>query len=330
MRYFILIFISFVSLLSYSQSRGGNVYEFLDLPTSARGVALGGNQALIGVEDVCHLLINPAQQVDSLGSSLGLNVCPMPDDVIYGSMAAAYNWQGFGRLGIGAQFIDYGDFTDYNEYEVEMGEVHAREVAVYLSYARNLMPRLTAGATFKPIFSHLADYHSFGLAMDMGIYYKGKMGRFAAAAVLRNLGGQITTYDEDGDHESLSTDLSLGANYRPEHAPFRISCTIDDIFHWDLSPDRSNSISFADNFMRHVILGVEFVPAKAFWFGMGYNQRQRKELRETNAGGAAGISWGAGLCIKNIHIDYGHGRYHLAGSSNSISISFGLFERFMK
>ncbi len=321
-----------LALAASAQSQSGNVYEFLDLPSSARAVAIGGNHALIGTEDVSFTLMNPAQLTDSVGAgaTVGLNVCPMPQGVAYFSAAYSSGQLPLGTWGIGIQAINYGEFTNYDEYEVEQGKVTARETAIYLIYSRPLMPQLTVGATFKPIISHLAEYRSFGIAMDMGARYVGSTKRFSASLVVRNLGGQITTYDEDGSHEVLSTDLSLGCNYTAEHAPFRLSFTLKDICHWNLSPDNSEKISAGDNIMRHMLFGVEFVPAKGFWFGMGYNHRQRKEARTASSGGAAGISWGAGLLIKGIHIDYGHGRYHLAGASNSISITLGLFDRFLK
>lgn len=319
-----------LALATLAQSKSGNVYEFLDLPTSARSVAIGGNHASIGTTEICHIFMNPAQLNDSAAYSVGLNVCPMPQDIVYGSFGVGGKLYDLGIVGLGVQYINYGEFTNYDEYEVEQGKVTARETAIYLMYARKLMPRLTVGAAFKPIISHLAEYRSFGIAMDMGARYIGRSGRFQAAIVARNLGGQITTYDEDGSHEVLPIDLSIGCNYTTEHAPFRLSCTMKDICHWDLSPDRNNRISGGDNLMRHLLLGVEFIPAKGFWFGMGYNHRQRKEARTSSAGGAAGISWGAGICIRNIHVDYGHGRYHLAGSANSISISYDGFTSFLK
>jgi hypothetical protein len=37
-----------------------------------------------------------------------------------------------------------------------------------------------------------------------------------------------------------------------------------------------------------------------------------------------GFSWGFGLRISRFHINYGLARYHLAGSSNIISIALNL------
>lgn len=76
--------------------------------------------------------------------------------------------------------------------------------------------------------------------------------------------------------------------------------------------------------MRHILIGAEFVPIRNFFVGFGYNQRQRKEARQSSSGGAAGFSWGCGLRIYKIDIAYGCGRYHLAGAANSISISTNL------
>lgn len=325
----ILLFALSAILSANAQSRSGDAYEFLDLPTTSRSTALGGQQAVLGVGEAGFFFQNPAALNDTLSGSISLNVTPLPGSITYGSASYVHHFEKLGTFALGVQYINYGSFDWTDEDENDLGTFKAQEAAIYMSYARKMTPHLTLAATLKPIFSKLESYGSFGLAMDMGAMYTSESRLLTAGILIRNLGAQVTKYHEDGEHESLNTDMRIGMTYKPEYAPFRFSLTMKDIFHWDLSTDRENSIDWGDNLMRHLVWGLEIIPIRNFFVGFGYNQRVRKELRSSGAGGMAGFSWGFGLRILKIDIAYGMRRYHLAGSANSISVSTNL-NRFIK
>ncbi|MGC9344429.1 MAG: hypothetical protein ACP5E3_17120 [Bacteroidales bacterium] len=83
---------------------------------------------------------------------------------------------------------------------------------------------------------------------------------------------------------------------------------------------------FADNLMRHIILGIEFMPFENFYASMGYNYLRRQELKINNKPGMVGFSWGFGFKISKFHFSYGRASYHLAGGSNHFSLSTNLSE----
>lgn len=228
---------------------------------------------------------------------------------------------------MGVQYINYGSFDQTDEIGTEIGTFTAQEAAISIIYSHSFSRKFTMAATIKPIFSKLAEYSSWGLAMDMGACYRSGNQRFVAGMVVRNIGAQVKRFDEAEDSESLNTDMRIGLTYKAEHAPFRLTFTLKDIFHWDLSVDRSNKISFADNLFRHTILGVEFVPSERVFVAFGYNHRVRKENRDSSVGGGAGLSWGLGFRVAKIDISYGMGKYHTAGAANSITLSTN-FDRF--
>ncbi len=324
-----LILLIVVPQLLFARGRSGSGFEFLDLPTTARATALGGQNATIPVDEASFFFQNPAVLRDTLAKSISLSVAPITTGIVAARACYVHDVQNVGMFAVGGNFLSYGKIDAYDEYQNYLGTQSSQEGALYLSYARALTPHWTIGATIKPIFSTLAGYTSVALAMDLGFRYVSPNQGFTAGVVLNNLGGQITKYDPDGDRDRLDCDLAIGCSYKIEHAPFRFSLTLKDIFHWDLSVDRSNKINFFDNLLRHTLWGVEFVPAKVVWVAFGYNHRMQKELRESSTGGAAGICWGCGATIAKIDISYGNAHYHKAGSDNVISISTSL-GRFLK
>lgn len=312
------------SCCAMAQLRDGNAYAFLNLPASARTAALGGQHATLAIADASSHFNNPALVTDTFNNAIAATVAPIATGILASRASYARHIERIGTVAIGFNHIGYGTMDMYDYDGNEQGTFGAHETAVSLIYSRALSPRWQLAATLKPIFSSFANYSSVAVAMDMGANYVAKNKRFTFGAVLSNVGAQLTTYHTDASRERLDTDLRLGISYKPEHAPFRLTLTFKDLLRWNLSTHKDRKLNFADNLMRHTIVGVELVPIRNFYLAFGYNQRIRRELRESDTGGLAGLSWGFGLRIARIDIAYGCAKYHQAGSDNVISISTDL------
>lgn len=303
------------------QTRTGAAMEFLDVPQVSRLVGGGGMHVAPGVSSSALIFHNPAAVTDSAGGDVALNVSPVTEGIKYASVACSHNVSGIGTFSAGFLYAGYGDLTRTDEQGNELGKFTANEGALLLSFSKPLAPWLRLGATIKPIYSRMADYTSFALAMDMGATFHFANGRFCTAVTIRNAGAVVKKYTEDDATKPLPIDVKVGIAYKAEHAPFRFLLTIKDLTQWDLSPLQDKSLNAGDNLLRHMLIGFEFIPVRAFYFSMGYDHRKRRELTDSDAGGMAGVSWGAGLHVAKIDIQYAHSRYHVAGSLNSITLA---------
>ena len=72
------------------------------------------------------------------------------------------------------------------------------------------------------------------------------------------------------------------------------------------------------------------VRGEVFRLRLGYNHLRNKELSVEGFRSLSGLSFGFGIRIKKIQIDYGVGRYHLAGSVNHLNVSIDLDHFFSK
>ncbi len=328
------LFLLFLSTkVIIAQSGGDNTYDFLTLTSSARVAALGGNNISIQNKDINFAIQNPALLNKEMSGQIVLNYVPYMSDINYGYFGYAKHYDKIGTFSIGILNINYGEFDRTDEYGEDQGTTTAAEYALGLTYARSLSPRLSMALTFKPIYSKFDTYHSFGLAADFGIHYKSKDETWGYGLVLKNFGSQITTYAKT--KEDLPDDIQIGISKKLSHAPFRFSLTLKDLTTWDLSytvVDEENATSstedgevygtnFGDNLLRHMILGVEFLPAKNFHIDFGYNHRRRKELSYSSKLSTVGYSWGFGFRVYKFFFSYGSAKYHLGGSSNHFSIS---------
>src|SRR5690606_290615 len=145
---------------------------------------------------------------------------------------------GKNRFAVGFQFVDYGSFKETTEYNEIIGEFTAKDIALNLIYSRQLTDYLTAGVTFKPIYSAYERYVSYGAALDLGLHYQQPGKLFSAGLVFRNMGTQLKGYysGSEGQHfEPLPFDIQLGMTHKLEHAPFRFSLTLHNLHRWELS-----------------------------------------------------------------------------------------------
>ena len=75
------------------------------------------------------------------------------------------------------------------------------------------------------------------------------------------------------------------------------------------------------NALRHVIIGAELFPEKAFNLRFGYNFRRGEELRILNQRNFSGISVGFGLKMNNLKFNYSYSRYTLAANTSLFGLT---------
>lgn len=323
-----------------AQIGGTSTYSFLNITNSSRVAALGGQTICIDDNDLNLVYHNPALLNSHMDGDLALNYINYFTDINYGYLSYAQNFDNIGLLSGGIHYINYGTFTEADENGVITSEFKAAEYALLISYAKPLFDSLfTLGITVKPILSTFEKYTSFGIAADIGAKYTNKEGLFTAGLVIRNLGIQLVQYTDE--RETLPLTIQLGISQKLKHAPFRFVLVADQLQQFDLTysdpldnatidPITGEEVSeslvdqYADMIMRHLIIGLEFIPLDNLFIRAGYNYRQRQELKIDTKTSTVGFSWGFGIKISRFTIDYGRARYHLAGATNHISIKTNL------
>jgi len=242
----------------------------------------------------------------------------------------------FGTLHGGIQYINYGDFIGADEDGVETGNFSARDLALSIGYAYNIpWSDFYIGTNVKFLSSKIENYTSQGAALDFGIYYFSDFRPYSFTAVIRNIGYQISPFDEK--REDIAFDIAVGASYKLEDVPLKWYLTISNLQQWNLAvanPSNNQTdlegntttedISFFTNAMRHVVIGGEFFPDKKFNIRFGYNFRRAAELKLTETRTFAGISAGFGLKMGRLKLDYAFTKYHPADNTSTFTLHIDL------
>ncbi len=318
-----------------AQTGGTGTYAFLDLPATARIASLGGKMVAVQDDDLNLSFPNPSLLSGSMENELTMNITGYFAGIRYGYAAFGLPTRPWGNLAAGIQFVNYGKFTEADETGMITGEFRASEYALQLMWSRSWDSLFTFGITLKPIFSAFERYTSFGLATDLGITYHKQGTGFTASLVARNFGTQVRTYQ--GTREPLPFEIMLGVSHKLRHAPFRFTALLQHLERYRLYREEEKDPSFpevytddpgmspfedlAENLLRHLIVGVEFLPLDNLAVRLGYNYQRRRELQVPSRIGTVGFSWGFGLKVSRFQISYGRATYHLAGASNHFSVS---------
>ncbi len=339
----ILCFFSYLSL--QAQVGGDNVYEFINLPSSARISALGGNLITVSDDDVALAFNNPAALNPSMHQQLSFNYNFHLTGISNGYAAYGHHinkWET--TLHGGIQYLNYGTFDATDERGNIIGSFKAAEYAITLGAGYRLYEKLSLGANVKVITSQFETYNSTGLVSDFAAMYNDTSGRFNATLLFKNVGTQLSTYRTD-NKEPIPFDVQLGVSQRLKHLPLRFSLIAHNLQRWNIiydDPDAEEATLFigetqntenefgmwVDNLFRHVIFNGEFLfgARENFRLRFGYNHFRKRELSVRNLRSLAGFSFGVGLKIKKFRIEFGKEIYHLAGGTNHLSISTNLGE----
>lgn len=309
---FTLLLAFFASVVTAQESQTD--YNFLRLPASAHGAALGGENITIIEDDPSLIFSNPALLSSVSDKTVCFNFMTYMKGVSVASAAFTRVVKERTSVAVTAQYIDYGKMKETDENNVQTGEFSAHDIALAGVLSYELSKRLVGGITAKFITSYIGNYHSIAMGVDLGLNYYDPDREWSLSAVAKNLGGQLKAYNDE--YEKMPLDLQAGVSKKLHGAPFRLSATLVDLTHWDY------------RFINHLDAGIDIMLSQSFWIGAGYNFRRADEMKITTADDesshGAGLSLGAGLQLDRFKLNLAYGKYHVSSSSLIINVAYSL------
>ena len=333
---FILLAGIFISCLGQAQLGGATVFNSLNIPSSARVAAVGGNLIAVDDDDINLAIYNPSLLDSAMTGQAALSYVNYFAKTNFGFASYAKHVENVATFGATVQYFNYGKFDETDVNGDVIGEFNAGDIGLTIGAGIPIDTNYSIGANVKVLYSALESYYSVGAAIDLAATYNNEGRRFTAALVMKNIGYQLVAYNES-DREKLPFEIQLGISKRLIHAPLRFSVIAEYLQQWDLTYLNTNEeavidpitgetinqggFEFGDKLMRHLVFGGEIFLGDNLSARFGYNYRKRQEMKISNKPGTAGLSWGLGVGIKRFNFSYGNAKFHLAGASHHFTVT---------
>ena len=304
------VFLSVIFSLTFVLAGDNPTFSFLRNDYGARAAALGGSFVSM-TNDPNVIFYNPSALATIEHQQVSVGFFKHLLDINSGHASYAREIPGFGFIGAGVVYINYGEFTRTDENGSKLGTFSANELAFSVGYADSPAPQVRYGANVKFIYSGIAEATSTALAIDLGVLYTIPEQQITVGASLLNLGSQLDPYIST--REDLPVDLKIGATIEPEHLPLLLNMN----FH-RLNESQTDLISR----FRSFSLGGEFLVSDAARLRFGYNNDRRRDLKIGTSSGLAGFSFGGGIVFDMYTVDYAYNSYGKIGALHRISLAF--------
>ena len=289
------------------------VYNFLNLPHSAKATALGGINISRIQPDLGLAMYNPSLLTQQMNSWLHISVKPYLADIKqYDFNGAKYIAQKNIMLGWGVHYMDYGSVAMTDIAGNQMGNFHPNDYSIQLSAATDFIKNIHIGTTLKLIQSNYGVYKSNGIAMDIGLRYHPVSELSQVSILIKNLGTQLNAYVTK---EQLPFNLIVGWTKKLANAPFQFSLTAEKLSLWNLAYNDTSfnvqqgytSPGSFQNLFNHLIMSGEVFIGDQVSLNLGYNFMRRFDLNIQGQQNALnGFSTGLALALPRIEMQYGN------------------------
>ena len=130
----------------------------------------------------------------------------------------------------------------------------------------------------------------------------------------RNLGGQLTAYEND--FERMPLELQIGVSKRLVGSPLRFSATLVRLNDWQYGLG------------KHLVLGADLLLSEQFYLAAGYNALRATEMKISDGDGesshGAALSLGGGIQLERLKLHVAYAKLHVSSPSLIINFSYTL------
>ena len=321
-----ILIILLASTIAYAQNPnlGSSGAQFLEIPVGAEPTALAG--AYVGLsDDASAPFWNPAGLNEIKTNAAHFSYMRWFEQFDFNAFSAAFNLGEIGVIGVHGILFSMDDMEITTEFEPNgTGRFFsAQDLAIGISYAKNLTDRFAFGITAKYVEQTIWNESASGIAFDVGTKYKLDFQNLTIAMSMRNFGADLKF---DGDDLIVVHDLSEElpqnrlTNARLETSGYQLPLSFQvgigmDLYTSDFISIRGglDAIHPNDNNER-IHVGTEVAVYNRLFLRGGYKYNYDDE----------DFTFGAGVAIPvestSIKFDYAYSLYDILPSIHRVSL----------
>ena len=309
---------------------GLSAATFLSIEVGPRSKAMGG--AFVGVaDDVSAIYWNPAGLAKLSDNSLMFSHNEWIAGINYDFAGASFPVGGFGTIGAFIMSLTMPEMIVRTVEQPEgTGELFgARNLALGLTYARNLTERFASGANFKFIRESIFNSSAKTVAVDFGTLFRTDFNDMVIGFSISNFGGDMklsgidTQVEVDISPNEFGNNDRIFANLQTEDLQlpltFRVGVSMNVIEIEKIRVMVAVDAVVPNDNAQFVNVGGEYVIGNIFSLRAGYRTLFLEDSEE-------GLSVGAGLKYElfgetTLQFDYAYGDFGLLNNAQEFSLS---------
>lgn len=325
----ITLLISFTSNSQLIPNLGGqrvgiSAYQFLKIGVGARASAFGDSYIAVA-NDASALFWNPAGLINMEKSQVILSHTNYVVDIDHDFLGVAYKLTSSDVIGLSIISLSTPNMKVTNETNPFGNGMTFKygDLAVGLTYSRQMTNQFSFGATLKYIEETLDVLKMRSFLVDLGTYYWTGLGSFRFGVVVTNFGsdvspsGTIELYDGSKISKfqkfTPPTLFKVGLAFEPYQTNLhRITTSIQ------LNHPNDNA--------ENIRIGGEYAFKESFFFRFGIKRTVGEKFFGKDDTSEEDVSIGAGvkvpLQISDVNLDYAFTNYNRLGGVHRISLLF--------
>jgi hypothetical protein len=287
---------------TYAGSPGSKGAVFLKLGQGARANAMGESFCAVA-DDINALYWNPAGLAQIKKPQGTFMYSDWLEKIKYNYLAYVHPTQIMdGIMGWATTLLDSGSIDRYGGGpDKKEGTFDGKDMAVSVSYAKELRESCSLGATLKYIQMKIDGKDSTGICADIGWLYKPPIKNLTIGANIQNIGSELSAFDKE--KVPLPLNIKVGSAYKLLNDALTLSL--------DINFPSDNDTNFN--------LGAEYWFTELIAIRAGYKTLTKDELKSSD------FTYGAGFNLPGIGIgiDYAFCDYDDFGNTHRVSILIG-------
>lgn len=278
------------------ENAGTRAMTFLKIGIGAKAMGMGESH-VAATEDLYASYWNPAGLARLQQPQLALMHNEWFAGINHEFIGFALPIGDIGTVGASANFLSFGELQGRDRDGNETTIFRPYDLALVVSYARDVTPGLAFGANAKLLREQIADESGTGMAFDFGGLYTFAELPLSLGFNAQHIGPRVQFVEEAF---GLPFTFRFGAAYRPWGDAFMLTA--------DVVRPSDNDITTG--------VGAAYTIANILQLRTGYKYK----LGGNDLGGTSGLTGGFGLTLRRFQIDYALVPFGVLGLTHRFSL----------
>lgn len=327
----ILLTVLFLSLVVGQSKVGTSAAPFLGMPIGARSIGMGSASVALS-SDATAIFYNPGAMAPIGYSQAVISHTNWLVGTKFDWAGVVINLDGTNAVGVSFTQLNYGEDIVTTDYEQNgTGEKwSASDLAIALTYARNLTDRFAIGGTGKYIQQKIWNSSASAMALDVGLLYNTGFNGLKIGMSISNFGSDMRMDGKDLfraidlDLENLGNNNKLITRLKTDDWPlplfFRAGVSLDAMKDEDIRfTVAADALRPSDN-SESVNVGGEFAFKEMIFLRAGKRQLFLENVMENYAFGG-GIRYELSG-VNALSIDYSYQQFKIFGGVQTFDVGF--------